>query len=65
MVNFTLDDLMEFTQKEEKLLRDIFPIQNTNCIEPSEKTMSSIIAYSKAISIRKSKKMNHFKMLLN
>lgn len=65
MVDFTLDDLMEFTQKEKEMIAEFRLKDNQHQLEPSESSVKTLLAYSKALSIRKSKKLKTFTMMLN
>lgn len=65
MINFTLDDLMEFTQKEEEMVMEIMPEMGIPQPEPCERSVKNLLAYSKALSIRKSRKLKTFSLVLN
>lgn len=65
MVNFTLDSLILFTQKEEKMIKHFLSNEETETHEPSKASVKNILDYNKALSVRKSKKMKHFKLVLN
>jgi hypothetical protein len=70
MIDFTLDDLSEFTRHERQLYNDIFKqdqmIQSEERLfEPKEDSVNRIVAYSKALSVRKSRKMDNFQIVLN
>jgi hypothetical protein len=65
MVNFTLDSLILFTQKEEKMIKHFLSNEETETHEPSQASVKNILAYNKALSVRKSKKLKHFKLVLN
>jgi hypothetical protein len=66
MPHFTLQDLSDFTQNERKMVEGIFPLAKSNEeLEPREEILQNILNYSKALSVRKSKKMNNFTMVLN
>jgi hypothetical protein len=65
MIDFTLDDLMEFTQKEEEMVKEIFPVSELSNPEPCERSVKNLLAYSKALSIRKSRKLKTLSMVLN
>ncbi len=70
MIDFTLDDLSEFTRHERQLFNDIFKqdqmIQSKDRLfEPKEDSVNRILAYSKALSVRKSQKMDNFQIVLN
>ena len=70
MADFTLNELASFSQNE-KALRNAF-LNNYKMIEtpqlelaPKAESLAAIMAYNKAISIRKSSKLNLLTMLLN
>jgi hypothetical protein len=66
MPHFTLQDLSDFTKNERKMVEGILPLAKSNEeLEPREEILQNILNYSKALSVRKSKKMNSFKMVLN
>jgi hypothetical protein len=65
MADFTLKDLLEFTQKEEEMVKEIFPVSGVNKPEPCEHSVKTLLAYSKALSIRKSRKLKNFRFVLN
>lgn len=65
MVDFTLDDLMVFTQNENKMIEEITLKDEMHHLEPSEESVRMLLAYSKALSIRKSKTLDKFTLLLN
>jgi hypothetical protein len=65
MVDFTLQDLMVFTQKEEEMVKDVLPETESISIEPSESSVKNLLAYSKALSIRKSLKLKTLNLVLN
>lgn len=65
MVNFTLDDLMVFTQKEKEMIAEFILKDEQHCLEPSESSVKNLIAYSKALSIRRSKTLKKFAIVLN
>lgn len=63
--NFTLQQLAIFTQNEKELLREVGLIQDKPSVSPRKSTIDNILNYSKALSIRPSKKVGHIEMLLN
>jgi hypothetical protein len=65
MNDFTLDELLEFTQMEEQLINGMFPKEMEDQCEPSNDTVNTLLAYSKALSIRKSRSMKNFRLVLN
>lgn len=65
MVNFTLKDLMDFTQKESKMVENVLPQDDIQALEPSESSVQNLLAYSKALSVRKSEYLEHIRLTLN
>jgi len=68
--NFTLNDLAEFAQQEQ----DLFEALNAEFSQeeqtefmcaPSVNVINNILGYSKALSVRKSKTLDHIEMILN
>jgi hypothetical protein len=62
---YTLNSLALFIQNEEKLLNSLELTVNTKQGSPSRNTIKNILAYSKALSIKKSEKIGVLEMLLN
>ncbi|MEJ6796784.1 MAG: hypothetical protein QNK63_08735 [Flavobacteriales bacterium] len=66
MVNFTLDDLANFSRTEQKLINEVMGIEdNTPLLYPRKETINNILGYSKALSIRDSKFLNNTDLMLN
>jgi len=65
MVDFTLEDLMVFTQKENDMIKELKLDSEPHQLEPSDSSVKTLLAYSKALSIRKSKTLKKFTMVLN
>lgn len=70
MQDFTLNDLSNFYLQENQLIRELF--NDTDMVEqpevemkPSDDAVSRILGYSKALSVRKSKKINNIQLVLN
>lgn len=61
--NFTLKQLTHFTNQEESLRQDVFGEQMAQGLK--QNTVDSILAFSKALSVRKSKTLDHVEMVLN
>lgn len=59
----TLQELTHFTQQEESLRREVMGAPTTKGLKPS--TLDSILAFSKALSVRSSKNVDHIEMVLN
>ena len=65
MTDFTLDELLEFTQMEDQMINEIFSKNADDYCEPSNDTVNTLLAYSKALSIRKSRSMQNIRVVLN
>ncbi|MFO0359917.1 MAG: hypothetical protein ACK50N_05425 [Flavobacteriales bacterium] len=66
MSHFTLQDLVDFTQNERKMVEDVLPTATHDReVEPSEACLRNILDYSKALSVRTSKKMKQVHVILN
>jgi hypothetical protein len=65
MTNYTPEDLMEITQMENDLMKELFASAIEDQCEPSNETVNNLLAYSKALSIRKSRSMNSIRLVLN
>jgi len=65
MTNYTPEDLMEITQMENDLMKELFASAIEDQCEPSNETVNTLLAYSKALSIRKSRSMNSIRLVLN
>lgn len=70
MQNFTLDDLSQFSRKEERIFN--FLNKDKKMVEtpevemrPSEESIANILSYNRAISVRKIKKNKTIRMVLN
>ncbi len=65
MIDFTLNDLLKFTLKEAEMVKEILPETEKTNWEPSESSLNNILAYSKVLSVRKSKNLNNISIVLN
>jgi len=66
MLHYTLNDLMDFTQNERKMVKQVLPgTFEEESIQPSEGSLRNILDYSKALSVRKSKNLHSFRIVLN
>lgn len=66
MLNFTLEELSDFTKNEEKMVNDLFPALDTvQQYEPSDESIDRILNYSHAYSVRRSEKVQFIRMVLN
>ena len=65
---FTLDDLAKFAQEEKELSRQlglIKPEETPVNFSPDPQTVSNILNYSKALSVRKTERFGTVEMILN
>ncbi len=66
MVNYTLDDLADFSRLEQKLINEVMKIEDNNpLLSPRKNTIDNILGYSKALSVRTSKFLDKTEMVLN
>lgn len=66
MIHFTLEELVNFTLNEKKMVEDVMPTTgHDEDIEPGEQALRNILDYSKALSVRKSKTMKRMHFVLN
>ncbi len=66
MVNFTLDELADFSREEKKLIQDIMGAESTNeLLSPRKDIVNNILGFSKALSTRNSKFLDTTSMVLN
>jgi hypothetical protein len=65
MTNFTPEDLMDLTNMENEMMKELYASDIESHVEPSNKTMNFLLAYSKALSIRKSHSTSNIHMVLN
>lgn len=66
MLHYTLYDLVVFTQNEKRMVEKVLPkAYEEQDMNPSEETVRNILNYSKALSVRKSKKINRIRLILN
>ena len=70
MMNFTLDELSEFSKNEDKWVYDL--LNHQDMVEskeitmgPRKETLDKILAFSKAFSLRRSKRFDDFALVLN
>ncbi len=63
MENVTLDDLANFSKRENELSKEIFG--NDVKIGPSEGAIKQILDYEKVLSVRESKNLPNISMILN
>ncbi|TXB63682.1 hypothetical protein FRY74_12480 [Vicingus serpentipes] len=64
MQTFTHLDFLQLTSKEKKLKSEI--TENVkNVKSPKQQTINNILNYSKALSIRESKHIEHIEIVLN
>ncbi|MBL4624113.1 MAG: hypothetical protein JKY42_03095 [Flavobacteriales bacterium] len=66
LTNITLEELAEFTQNESQLLAELGLVAEDEVTEsPSQYVVDSVLNYSKALSIRKSKIVGNIETVLN
>jgi hypothetical protein len=65
MIDFTSEDLLELTQMEDDMMNVLFASDIEDHCEPSNETVNTLLAYSKALSIRKSRSLNNIRLVLN
>mgnify|MGYP006989115462 CR=1 FL=1 len=70
MENFTFDELADFSRREKKYLQDTFNLDKLASMEetlyrPGVECVKNILAYSKALSVRKSNKLHQIQLVLN
>ena len=66
MVNFTLDELADFSRQEQKLIDEVMGTEdNTPLLSPRNETINNILGYSKALSVRTSKYLDKTEIVLN
>jgi len=63
---FTQEDYLRIIQEEEELLNHSSDRQiNTGQFSPSKRTINTILGFSKAMSVEKSKNNNSIEVILN
>jgi hypothetical protein len=65
MANFTLEDLKDLTQMEKEMMNELYSSDINYHDEPSNETVNFLLAYSKALSIRKSSSTSNIRLVLN
>jgi hypothetical protein len=65
MINFTLDELRDFTQHEGDMVEKVLPFLRQAQEEPDEEIIQNILNYSKSLSVRTSKHLKKIKLMLN
>jgi hypothetical protein len=65
MIDFTIQELLDFTKMEEETVKEIDPVMESNQQNPSERSVNNLLAYSKALSIRKSRSIRNIAVVLN
>jgi hypothetical protein len=70
MRNFTLDELAAFSEEEKQIVNDLLnedPMTESSevLMAPSHQSVKTVLAYSKAMSMRRSKKLDHINIVLN
>lgn len=67
-LNFTLNDLAEFAQEEQALfaaLNEEFAPKEELSLSAPTVNVNNILAYSKALSVRKSTRLDQIELMLN
>ncbi len=65
MQKFTHSDLLEITEQEHELKVLLNQKKEDKMYSPKKETISNILNYSKALSIRKSENLEYIEMILN
>ena len=65
MQKFTHSDLLEITEKESEIKSLLNQEKEAKMFTPKDETISNILNYSKALSVRKSKNIEYIEMILN
>jgi hypothetical protein len=65
MQKFTHSDLLEITEQEKDIKTFLKQKKEAKMYSPKKETISNILNYSKALSIRKSKNIDFIEMILN
>lgn len=66
MTDFTFQDFVNFSKKEKEMVEKVLPaLQSEDEMGPSEETLRFLTDYSKALSVRQTKKLNRISIILN
>lgn len=65
MTDFTLEDLMDLTKMEKEMMNELYSSNINDHEDPSNETVNFLLAYSKALSIRKSSSTSNIRLVLN
>ena len=65
MNNFTFSDFEKLSKEEEQLQRLLKKQKEGEMQSPTASTISTILNYSKALSIKKSKEVDYIEQILN
>jgi hypothetical protein len=65
MTDFTPEDLLDLTKMEKEMMNELYASDIEVQSEPSNKTVNFLLAYSKALSIRKSRSTKSIRLVLN
>jgi hypothetical protein len=65
MTDFTPEDLMDLTRMEKEMMNELYSSKINDHDEPSNETVNFLIAYSKALSVRKSSSTSSIHLVLN
>ena len=64
MQEFTHSDLLEISKQEEEM-KSLLGCEEEKEFSPKQETISNILNYSKALSIRKSDNLDYIELVLN
>jgi hypothetical protein len=66
MADFTSSEsFMDLSKLEKQIADMLFPDAHSHDEEPSANSVKNLIAYSQALSVRKSKHLRHVRLTLN
>ena len=65
MAIFTHFDFQELTENEDNLNRKLQKKQQEQTVKPNSTSVANILAFSKALSVRKSESLGFFENVLN
>ncbi|MFK7757965.1 MAG: hypothetical protein AB8B53_13630 [Flavobacteriales bacterium] len=66
MVNFTLDELADFSRLEKELIDNIMGTEKeAEVLSPRKDIIANLLGYSKALSVKSSKYLDQTEMVLN
>ncbi len=66
MVNFTLDELADFSRFEQELIDNVMGKEKkVDLLSPGKHIVNNLLGYSKALSVKSSKYLDQTEMVLN